>query len=95
MYLADDGRYLLFASAAGVDRGPAWYWNLIANPEASIEVGDEHLEVCAVELSGAERDAKYAEQAHRFPQYAEYQRKTTRTITVVALTPTGAAKPHE
>src|ERR1700758_2035457 len=92
MCLADDGRYLLFVSAAGVDRSPAWYWNLIANPDASIEVGDEHLDVHAVELSGAERDAKYADQAQRFPQYAEYERKTTRTIPVVALTPTGATK---
>jgi hypothetical protein len=58
MYLADDGRYLLFASAAGVDRSPAWYWNLIANPDASIEVGDEHLDVHAVELSGAEREVR-------------------------------------
>ena len=56
MYLADDGRYLLFASAAGVDHSPAWYWNLKANPDAKIEVGDEHLDVHASELSGAERD---------------------------------------
>lgn len=82
MYLADDGRYLLFASAAGVDRSPAWYWNLIANPDASIEVGDKHLDVHAVE-----RDAKYADQAQRYPQYAEYQRTTTRIIPVVALIP--------
>jgi deazaflavin-dependent oxidoreductase (nitroreductase family) len=95
MYLADDGRYLLFASAAGVDRSPAWYWNLTANPEASIEVGGEHLEVRAVELSGAERDAKYADQAQRYPQYAEYQRMTSRSIPVVALTPTGEAKSRE
>ena len=87
MYLADDGRYMLFASAAGADRSPAWYWNLIANPDASIEVGDEHLDVHAVELSGAERDAKYADQAQRYPQYAEYQRMTTRTVPVVALIP--------
>jgi deazaflavin-dependent oxidoreductase (nitroreductase family) len=95
MYLPDDGRYLLFASAAGIDSSPAWYWNLVANPDASIEVGDERLDVRAVELSGAERNAKYAEQAQRFPQYAEYQRKTTRTIPVVALTPTDGAKPRE
>ncbi len=87
MYPADDGRYLLFASAAGVDSSPAWYWNLKASPDAKIEVGDEHLNVHAVELTGAERDAKYAEQAQRYPQYAEYQRKTTRTIPVVALFP--------
>jgi deazaflavin-dependent oxidoreductase (nitroreductase family) len=89
IYLADDGRYLLFASAGGVDSSPAWYWNLIAKPDASIEVGDEHLDVRAVELSGGERDAKYADQAQRYPQYAEYQRMTSRTIPVVALTPTG------
>src|SRR6201987_781715 len=94
MYLPDGGRYLLFAAAAGVDSSPAWYWNLVANPDASIEVGDERFDVHAVELSGAELDAKYAEQARRFPQYAEYERKTTRTIPVVALTPTGGAKPR-
>jgi hypothetical protein len=43
-------------------------------------------------LTGAERDAKYADQAQRFPQYAEYQRKTSRTIPVVVLTPTGGKK---
>ena len=88
IYLDDDGRYLLFASAGGVDSSPAWYWNLVANPDASIEVGDQHLDVHAVELSGEERDAKYAEQARRYPQYADYQRNTTRTIPVLALIPT-------
>ena len=39
--------------------------------------------------------AKYVDQAQRYPQYAEYQRMTTRTIPVVALTPTGGAKPRE
>ena len=88
IYLDDDGRYVLFASAGGVDSSPAWYWNLVANPDASIEVGDQHLDVRAVELSGEERDAKYAEQARRYPQYADYQRSTTRTIPVLALIPT-------
>jgi deazaflavin-dependent oxidoreductase (nitroreductase family) len=91
MYLPDGERYLVFASAAGADRNPAWYWNLIAHPDASIEVGDKHLDVHAVELKGAERDEKYAEQARRYPGFAEYERKTTRTIPVVALLPTG---PH-
>ena len=90
MYLADNDRYLLFASAAGVDCSPAWYWNLIANPDASIEVGDERLNVHAVELGGVERDAKYADQAQRYPQYAEYQRMTARNIPVVALIPNPA-----
>ena len=87
MYLADGERYLVFASAAGADRNPAWYWNLLANPDTSIEVGDQSLDVHAEELRGGERDAKYALQANRYPGFADYQRKTTRTIPVVALVP--------
>ncbi|MCV7228399.1 nitroreductase family deazaflavin-dependent oxidoreductase [Mycolicibacterium komossense] len=87
MYLADGDRYLVFASAAGADINPAWYWNLIANPTVTVEVGDEHLTVHAVELHGPERDEKYALQAQLYPGFAEYQRNTTRTIPVFALTP--------
>ncbi len=87
MYLADGERYLVFASAAGADRDPAWYWNLIAHPDASIEVGDQELDVRAVELTGAERDVKYAEQAKRYPGFADYQRKTSRAIPVISLIP--------
>ena len=87
MYMADGDRYLVFASAAGADNNPAWYWNLRAHPDAEIEIGDERLDVHAVELTGAERDAKYALQAEKFPGFADYQRRTTRTIPVVALLP--------
>jgi deazaflavin-dependent oxidoreductase (nitroreductase family) len=87
MYLADGDRYLVFASAAGADNNPAWYWNLRAHPDASIEVGDDRVDVRAVELTGTERDEKYAEQARRYPGFAGYQEKTTRTIPVVALVP--------
>ena len=95
MYMADGDRYLVFASAAGADRNPAWYWNLVAHPDARIEVGDDHVDIHAVELHGAERDSKYALQAERYPGFAEYERKTSRTIPVIALTPTGQPKPRE
>ncbi|MGA9675123.1 MAG: nitroreductase family deazaflavin-dependent oxidoreductase [Mycobacterium sp.] len=87
MYLPDGDRYLVFASAAGADRNPAWYHNLVAHPDVRIEVGDDNVEVHALELHGAERDAKYAVQAERYPGFAEYERKTTRTIPVLALFP--------
>ena len=90
MYLPDGDRYLVFASAAGADRNPAWYHNLVAHPDARIEVGIDEIDVHAVELRGAERDAKYAVQAERYPGFADYQRKTTRTIPVLALVPTQA-----
>src|SRR6476620_9940956 len=88
MYLADGERYLVFASNAGADDNPAWYWNLKANRDARIEVGDDVVDVHATELQGAERDDKYALQAERYPGFAEYQRMTSRTIPVVARTPT-------
>ena len=91
MYMADGDRYLIFASAAGADRNPAWYWNLTAHPDAGIEVGDDHIDVHAVELTGSERDAKYALQAERYPGFADYQRKTSRVIPVVALVPKPAS----
>jgi deazaflavin-dependent oxidoreductase (nitroreductase family) len=85
MCLADGDRYLLFASNAGADTHPAWYFNIRANPRVRIEVGDDDFDAKATELTGAERDEKYAEQARRYPGFAEYEQKTSRIIPVVAL----------
>jgi len=86
MYLRDGDRYLVFASKGGAPTNPAWYHNLVANPDAEIEVGDDTIAVRAEELKGAERDEKYAKQAELYPGFAEYEAKTTRVIPVVALT---------
>jgi deazaflavin-dependent oxidoreductase (nitroreductase family) len=86
MYLPDGDRFLVFASKAGAPTSPDWYHNLKANPDASIEVGDDTLDVRAEELPRAERDAKYAEQAALFPGFADYEKKTDRVIPVLALT---------
>jgi len=86
MYLPDGDRFLVFATKAGADRNPDWYWNLKANPDVIIEVGDDTLAVRAIELTGAERDEKYRTQAQRYPAFAGYETKTTRSIPVVALT---------
>ncbi len=85
MYLPDGDRFLVFASKAGAPTNPDWYHNLRANPEATIEVGDDTIEVHAEELTGTERDQKYAEQAALYPGFADYERKTDRVIPVVAL----------
>ena len=87
MYLLDGERYLVFASKAGADTNPAWYHNLVAHPDVTIEVGDGEVAVRATELKGAERDQWYAEQARRYPGFADYERKTSRVIPVMALTP--------
>lgn len=88
----DDGPWFVFASYGGGPKDPSWFHNVVANPELEISVGDgttiERVPVRARVLEGAERDTTYAEQARRFPQFAQYEEKTTRDIIpVVELTP--------
>jgi deazaflavin-dependent oxidoreductase (nitroreductase family) len=87
VYLADGGRYVVFASKAGAPSNPGWYHNLKAHPDVSIEVGDRTIEVTANELTGTERDRLFARQVEIAPGFAAYQAKTERVIPVVALTP--------
>lgn len=94
MYLADGDRYLVFASKAGSDHNPDWYWNLRSNPDVAIEVGDQTIPVHATELTGTERDENFGLQASRYPGFAAYQRKTTRTIPVIALTRRDPVRPQ-
>lgn len=86
-YLRDGERYVIFASKAGAPTNPAWYHNVKAHPEVRIEVGTDTLDATASEATGAERDRLFAAQAERAPQFAEYQRRTERTIPVIVLTP--------
>lgn len=95
MYLAADtapggdaATIYVFASKAGAPTDPDWYRNLVAAGEASVEVGTATYPVTVRELTGPARDAVYAEQARRYPGFAEYEQKTAgiRTIPVLALT---------
>jgi deazaflavin-dependent oxidoreductase (nitroreductase family) len=85
MYLENAGRLFVFASRAGSDANPDWYYNLVANPEVTVELNDETFAASAVVLHGEERDNIYRVQAERMPQFAEYQEKTVRVIPVVEL----------
>jgi deazaflavin-dependent oxidoreductase (nitroreductase family) len=78
----------VFASKAGAPDHPAWYHNLRAHPDITIEFGAEtDVPVRAVELEGADRDRVWEQQKAAFPQFAEYETKTSRTIPVIALRP--------
>ncbi|HMA35680.1 MAG TPA: nitroreductase family deazaflavin-dependent oxidoreductase [Chloroflexia bacterium] len=85
MYNTDGNRLLVFASKAGAPTHPAWYHNLVANPRVTVEQGTETFEANAVVLTGEERDRLYRRHAEQFPQFGEYETKTTRQIPVVAL----------
>ena len=91
MYLADEtnpDRIFVFASKGGAPTHPDWYHNLTAAGNGTVEVGTEVYDVAVAEISGAERDHIYAEQATRYPGFAEYEEKTAgiRVIPVLALT---------
>jgi deazaflavin-dependent oxidoreductase (nitroreductase family) len=85
MYLADGDRLVVFASKGGAPTHPDWYHNLVANPDASVELGTDQFPVRATVATGDERDRLFAEQKRRYPQFAEYETKTDRTIPVIVL----------
>ncbi len=81
----DDDRIFIFASKGGSPENPAWYHNLVANPNTTIEYGTQTFPVVARVLTGAERDEIYARQVALQPQFGEYQRNTDRIIPVIEL----------
>jgi deazaflavin-dependent oxidoreductase (nitroreductase family) len=98
MYLPHDTEpdiIYVFATKAGAPTNPDWYHNLTAAGDGSVERGTgtyvergtETYKVTVRELAGAERDRIYAEQARRYPGFAEYERQTAgvRTIPVLEL----------
>lgn len=89
-YQAVDHGYAVFGSKGGAPTNPDWYHDLIANPEAAVEVGTRTLPVRARAARGPERERIWEEQKRRNPAFAGYERKTDRTIPVVILEPVGA-----
>jgi deazaflavin-dependent oxidoreductase (nitroreductase family) len=89
-YAKDGEDYLIVASNAGARRYPAWYHNLKANPDVEINVGPKRFPVTA-RIVGPD-DADYSRlfriaDENNSGRYTAYQKKTTRPISVVALTP--------
>jgi deazaflavin-dependent oxidoreductase (nitroreductase family) len=85
VYSRDGDRIVVIASMGGAPRHPAWYFNLKANPGATLEIGDESFAANATEATGEERERLYAAQAAEMPAFNEYQQKTSRTIPVMVF----------
>lgn len=85
MYTKDGDDLVVLASKGGRPENPAWYHNVVANPRTTVELGRERFAATARVAQGEERDRLYQAQAALYPQFAEYQRKTTRQIPVVVL----------
>ena len=85
VYRPVNGDIAVFGSKGGAPEHPAWYLNLLAKPEVTVEVGTETYPVVARVAEGDERQRIWDEQARVMPGFAEYQEKTTRVIPVVVL----------
>ena len=89
MYRTDGDRLVIFASKGGAPTHPDWYRNLLAHPEVTIEVGGDTRRARARVAEGEERKRLWEAQKREVPQFAEYERHTTRQIPVVVLEPAG------
>jgi deazaflavin-dependent oxidoreductase (nitroreductase family) len=85
--LPDGERWLVIASNAGDDRAPAWWLNLLAAPEAEIQVGARRLAVRARAASAAERPRLWERFVAAHASYADYEKRTSREIPIVILEP--------
>ena len=85
-YTRDGERFVVIASYGGGPKNPPWYYNLVAHPEATVEVGSERFRVRATVATGEERRRLYDRQAAQLPNFAEYEKKTSRQIPVIVLT---------
>jgi deazaflavin-dependent oxidoreductase (nitroreductase family) len=89
IYGTDGDDYLVVASAGGADSHPAWYLNLQAEPDAGIQVKDDHIPVIAHTAGPGERDRLWRIVTGYWPNYDAYQARTSRTIPIVVLRPSG------
>ena len=84
MRVEHDGDYALIASMGGAPKNPVWYDNLIADPNTvKIQDGPEPFRVVVREVTGDERALWWERAVAVFPNYADYQTKTSRTIPVL------------
>jgi deazaflavin-dependent oxidoreductase (nitroreductase family) len=88
MRVEHEGEYALVASMGGAPKNPVWYYNLVADPDnVEIQDGPAPFAVSVREVTGDERAAWWERSVAVFPNYAEYQAKTERTIPVLVASP--------
>lgn len=85
-YTTDGERLIVIASKGGAPTHPDWYYNLVANPLVTVEVGTEQFQARASVLTEPDRARLYQKMVTVMPGFADYERKTTRVIPVIALT---------
>ena len=85
-YMTDGDRLVIIASKGGAPTNPDWYYNLVAHPDVTVEVGTEQFQVHATVAAEPDRTRLYQQMVAMMPGFAEYEQKTTRKIPVIILT---------
>jgi deazaflavin-dependent oxidoreductase (nitroreductase family) len=86
MKVEHDGVYAMVASQGGAPKHPTWYFNVTAHPdEVTVQDGPEPWDGVAREIHGEEKAVWWERAVAAFPDYADYQRKTDRSIPVVLV----------
>ncbi len=86
IHRTDGERWVVVASKGGAPANPSWYENMLANPDATIQVLGEEIPVRATTAEGEERARLWSLMCQVWPAYEEYQARTDREIPVVVLT---------
>jgi deazaflavin-dependent oxidoreductase (nitroreductase family) len=84
-YTTDNDRMVVIASKGGAPTHPDWFYNVRSNPDVTVELGAEAFPARATILQGAERQRLFDQMAAQMPNFAEYQRNTTRQLPVIVL----------
>jgi F420H(2)-dependent quinone reductase len=90
MRVEHDGEYAVVASLGGAPKNPVWYYNLTANPHVELQDGPVKQDYQAREVHGEEYATWLERAVAVWPDYADYQKKTTRTMPIFVLTPLDA-----
>ncbi len=83
----DGERWVVIASKAGAPTHPDWYYNVVANPQVTVEVGTEKFQALASVAEEPERTRLYDQMVKVMPGFDDYRRNTSRVIPVIVLTP--------
>ena len=86
-YVRDGERYVVIASKGGAPTNPGWYYNILARPRLTVEVGTETFQVDAKVAKEPERSRLYNKMVEMLPAFDDYRRKTERVIPVIKLKP--------
>jgi deazaflavin-dependent oxidoreductase (nitroreductase family) len=92
MRIERDGTYVAVASAGGAPSHPAWYRNLIANPDVRLQDGAQVHRLRAREVFGDEKAAAWTLAESRWPHFPEYRAKAGREIPILLLEPVPRAQ---